>query len=103
MQYTGLEDKNGKPGVFTTKMSNIQIDHRAPINPAVQLAKSAAGLVDLADRHGDWKVVGESVLIDRFAHSAERDRLRVDAWIDHRREVQMPASLIASDRTADPA
>jgi hypothetical protein len=43
-------------------------------------------LVDLRDGHGDWKVVGEPVLIDRLAYSSERDRLRVDAWIDHGRQ-----------------
>jgi hypothetical protein len=36
---------------------------------------TAADLVDLGDRHGDWVVVGESVLIERLAHSAEWDGL----------------------------
>jgi hypothetical protein len=41
-------------------------------------AKSAqlfrrANLVDLGDDHVDWEVVGESVLIDRLAHSATGD------------------------------
>jgi hypothetical protein len=47
-----------------------------------------AGLVDLGDRHGDREVVGESVLVDLLAHSAERDRLGVDAWIDHGRQFE---------------
>src|SRR5215204_2963856 len=34
------------------------------------------------------KVVGESVLIDRLAHSAEWDWLRVNTWSDHGRQVE---------------
>jgi hypothetical protein len=47
-----------------------------------------AGLVDLGDRHGDREVVGGSVLIDLLAHSAEWDRLGVDAGIDHGRQFE---------------
>jgi NAD(P)-dependent dehydrogenase (short-subunit alcohol dehydrogenase family) len=33
---------------------------------------------DLNDRHGDWEVVREPILINRITHSAEWDRLRIE-------------------------
>jgi hypothetical protein len=33
-------------------------------------------------------MVGESVLIDRLAHSAEWDWLGIDTWIDHGRQFE---------------
>ena len=50
--------------------------------------RPAGDLVDLGDGHGDWKVVGEFVLIDRLAHSAEWDWLGVDTWVDHGRRFE---------------
>lgn len=48
----------------------------------------AADLGGFGERHCDWEMVGESVLIDCLAHSTEWDRLRVDTWIDHGREFE---------------
>jgi hypothetical protein len=45
-------------------------------------------LVDFGDRHGDWEVVGESVLIDRLDPSAHPDWLRIDTWIDRGRQFE---------------
>jgi hypothetical protein len=48
------------------------IDNNAPVVAATVSARTgirAVNLVELGDRHGDWEVVGESVLIDRLAHS----------------------------------
>ena len=45
-------------------------------------------LVDFGDRHGDWEVVGESVLIDRLDPSAQWDWLRIDTWIDRGRQFE---------------
>jgi hypothetical protein len=45
--------------------------------------------VGLSDSHGDWKLIGESVLIDRLTHSAEWDWLLINTWIDHARQFEI--------------
>jgi hypothetical protein len=45
-------------------------------------------LVGLGHSHGDGEVVGESVLIDRLAHSAKWDWLLIDTSIDHGRRFE---------------
>ena len=53
-------------------------------------------LVGFGDSHGDGEMVGESVLIDRLALSAEWDRLREDTWIDHGRHLANQALIVKS-------
>jgi hypothetical protein len=72
----------GTPGIcidahlacFTPKSHSRTRDgpliRRNGSDPAGHLPGPAADLVDLGDRHGDWKVVGEPVLIDRLAYSS---------------------------------
>jgi hypothetical protein len=56
----------------------------ARASPCTHLSRP---LFDLNDRHGDWEVVRESILINRITHSAEWDRLRIETRIDHGRRL----------------
>ena len=69
----------------------MQICRQSTNDPAIGAEVLAADLeselVGFGGCHGDWEMIRESVLIDRLAHSAEWDRLRIDTRIDDGRAI----------------
>jgi hypothetical protein len=84
-----LAGRLGEVGVIEDRAALELVECAADLGDHRVLSRvPAADLVGLVDRHGNWKVVGESVLIDWLVHSAEWDRLPVDTWIDHGRRFE---------------